>query len=57
MVPLALGSVLLLLYAQFRHLTEALGVMLSIANAFALVGSFGLLHLLNYRLSTALWLA
>jgi len=53
LVPLALGIVLLLLYAQFRHLTEVAIVMLSIP--FALVGSFWLLYLLDYRLSTAVW--
>jgi Cu(I)/Ag(I) efflux system membrane protein CusA/SilA len=53
LVPLALGIVLLLLYAQFRNLTEVLIVMLSIP--FALVGSFWLLYLLDYRLSTAVW--
>jgi copper/silver efflux system protein len=50
---LALGIVLLLLYAQFRNLTEVAIVMLSIP--FALVGSFWLLYLLDYRLSTAVW--
>jgi Cu(I)/Ag(I) efflux system membrane protein CusA/SilA len=53
LVPLALGIVLLLLYAQFRNLTEVAIVMLSIP--FALVGSFWLLYLLDYRLSTAVW--
>jgi Cu(I)/Ag(I) efflux system membrane protein CusA/SilA len=53
LVPLALGIVLLLLYAQFRNLTEVAIVMLSIP--FALVGSFWLIYLLDYRLSTAVW--
>ncbi|HEY6081035.1 MAG TPA: efflux RND transporter permease subunit, partial [Polyangiaceae bacterium] len=53
LVPLALGIVMLLLYAQFRNLTEVAIVMLSIP--FALVGSFWLLYLLDYRLSTAVW--
>jgi Cu(I)/Ag(I) efflux system membrane protein CusA/SilA len=53
LIPLALGIVLLLLYAQFRNLTEVAIVMLSIP--FALVGSFWLLYLLDYRLSTAVW--
>jgi Cu(I)/Ag(I) efflux system membrane protein CusA/SilA len=53
LVPLALGIVLLLLYAQFKNLTEVAIVMLSIP--FALVGSFWLLYLLDYRLSTAVW--
>jgi Cu(I)/Ag(I) efflux system membrane protein CusA/SilA len=53
LVPLALGIVLLLLYLQFKNVTEVLIVMLSIP--FALVGSVWLLYLLDYRLSTAVW--
>ncbi len=51
LVPLALGIVLLLLYFQFKNLTEVAIVMLSIP--FALVGSVWALYLLDYRLSTA----
>ena len=53
LVPLALLLVVVLLYLQFRQLTEVLIVLLSIP--FALVGSFWMLHLLDYRLSTAVW--
>lgn len=51
LVPLALAAVAVLLYLQFRHLTEVLIVFLSIP--FALVGSVWLLYLLDYRISTA----
>lgn len=53
LIPLALGLIALLLYLQFHHLTEVLIVLLSIP--FALVGSAWLLYLLDYRLSTAVW--
>lgn len=53
LIPLALFIVTLLLYLQFRHLTEVFIVLLSIP--FALVGSVWLLYLLDYRLSTAVW--
>src|SRR5205085_9710603 len=51
LVPLAILAVLVLLYLQFKHLTEVLIVFLSIP--FALVGSIWLLYLLDYRISTA----
>ena len=51
LVPLALLAVALLLYVQFRHVTEVLIVFLSIP--FALVGSVWLLWILDYRISTA----
>jgi copper/silver efflux system protein len=51
LIPIALVSVAVLLYLQFRHLTEVLIVFLSIP--FALVGSVWLLYLLDYRISTA----
>jgi Cu(I)/Ag(I) efflux system membrane protein CusA/SilA len=51
LVPLALLAICLLLYLQFKHLTEVLIVFLSIP--FALVGSVWLLYLLDYRISTA----
>ena len=44
---------MLLLYLQFRNFAEVLIVLLSIP--FALVGSVWLLCLLDYRLSTAVW--
>jgi Cu(I)/Ag(I) efflux system membrane protein CusA/SilA len=53
LVPLALFVIALLLYLQFKHVTEVAIVFLSIP--FALVGSVWLLYLLHYRLSTAVW--
>ncbi|EYF07623.1 efflux RND transporter permease subunit [Chondromyces apiculatus] len=53
LVPLALAIVVVLLWVQFRNVTEVLIVLLSIP--FALVGSVWLLYLLDYRLSTAVW--
>lgn len=53
LIPLALVIIALLLYAQFRHVTEVAIVFLSIP--FALVGSAWALWLLDYRLSTAVW--
>jgi Cu(I)/Ag(I) efflux system membrane protein CusA/SilA len=52
-LPLTLLVVVVLLYVHFRNLTEVLIVLLSIP--FALVGSIWLLWLLDYRLSTAVW--
>jgi Cu(I)/Ag(I) efflux system membrane protein CusA/SilA len=53
LIPISLVVVALLLYFQFRHVTEVLIVLLSIP--FALVGSVWLLYLLDYRVSTAVW--
>lgn len=53
LIPLTLAIVLVLLYLQFRNLTEALIVLLSVP--FALVGSVWALYLLDYNLSTAVW--
>jgi Cu(I)/Ag(I) efflux system membrane protein CusA/SilA len=53
LIPVALVVIALLLYFQFKHLTEVAIVFLSIP--FALVGSVWLLYLLDYRLSTAVW--
>jgi Cu(I)/Ag(I) efflux system membrane protein CusA/SilA len=53
LVPAALTIIVLLLYLQFRNVTEVVIVLLSIP--FALVGSIWALHLLDYRLSTAVW--
>ncbi|MCC6522222.1 MAG: efflux RND transporter permease subunit [Polyangiaceae bacterium] len=53
LVPIALLLIVLLLWFQFRHVTEVLIVLLSIP--FALVGTFWLLYLLDYRLSTAVF--
>jgi Cu(I)/Ag(I) efflux system membrane protein CusA/SilA len=52
-VPLVVASMLGLLYLQFRSLTEALLVLLSVP--FALVGSFWTLFLLGYPLSAPVW--
>jgi Cu(I)/Ag(I) efflux system membrane protein CusA/SilA len=53
LVPFALIIIVGLLYLQFRHATEVAIVLLSIP--FALVGTVWLLYLLDYRLSTAVW--
>jgi Cu(I)/Ag(I) efflux system membrane protein CusA/SilA len=53
LIPLTLMIVVLLLYLQFGSLTEALLVLLSVP--FALVGSTWAVYLLNYNLSTAVW--
>lgn len=52
-LPLTLLLVVFLLWLNFRSLTEALLVLLSVP--FSLVGSFWALHLLDYRMSTAVW--
>ncbi len=52
-VPLVLLSMLALLYLQFRSLSEALIVLLSVP--FALVGSFWTLYWLGYPLSAPVW--
>ena len=50
-IPLTLLIIFLLLYLNFRRLTETLIVMLSVP--FALVGGIWLMWLLNYNLSVA----
>jgi Cu(I)/Ag(I) efflux system membrane protein CusA/SilA len=52
-VPLVALLMLGLLFFQFRSLTEALIVLVSVP--FALVGSFWTLYLLDYRLSAPVW--
>jgi len=52
-VPLVALSMLGLLFLQFRSLTEALLVLVSVP--FALVGSFWTLYLLGYPLSAPVW--
>jgi Cu(I)/Ag(I) efflux system membrane protein CusA/SilA len=52
-LPLVLISMLALLFFQFRSLTEAAIVLLSVP--FALVGSFWTLFLLGYPLSAPVW--
>lgn len=53
LVPVALLITMLLLYLQFRNFTEVAIVLLSLP--FALVGSVWALWLLDYNLSTAVW--
>ncbi len=52
-VPLTLLIIVMLLYLQFRNVIEVLIILLSIP--FALVGSVWLMWLLDYRVSTAVW--
>jgi len=52
-VPVTLGIIFLLLYLNFRGLTESLIVMLALP--FALVGGIWLLWLLGYNTSVAVW--
>jgi Cu(I)/Ag(I) efflux system membrane protein CusA/SilA len=52
-VPVTLMIIVVLLFLQFRNFVEVLIILLSIP--FALVGSVWLLWLLDYRLSTAVW--
>jgi Cu(I)/Ag(I) efflux system membrane protein CusA/SilA len=52
-VPLVAVSMLVLLFLQFRSLTEALIVLVSVP--FALVGSLWTLWLLDYPLSAPVW--
>src|SRR4029077_15977011 len=52
-VPVVALLMLGLLWLQFRSLTEALIVLVSVP--FALVGSFWTLYLLGYRLSAPVW--
>jgi copper/silver efflux system protein len=54
LVPLALMIIFVLLYLYFKNIVEVLIVLLSIP--FALVGTIWLLWLLDYRLSTAVWI-
>ena len=50
-VPITLGIIFLLLYLNFRNITESLIVMLSLP--FSLVGGIWLLYLLDYNMSIA----
>ncbi|BDG05976.1 efflux RND transporter permease subunit [Anaeromyxobacter oryzae] len=52
-LPLTILLIVFLLWVHFRNFTEVLIVLLSIP--FALVGSVWLLWLLDYHLSTAVW--
>jgi Cu(I)/Ag(I) efflux system membrane protein CusA/SilA len=53
LIPIALLITIVLLYLQFKSFTEVLIVLLSVP--FALVGSVWALWLLDYHLSTAVW--
>ncbi len=52
-VPLTILIIFILLYMNFKSITETLIVLLSVP--FALVGSIWLLYLLGYNLSVAVW--
>src|SRR5207237_5786468 len=52
-IPVTLVNIVLLLFLQFRNFVEVLIILLSIP--FALIGSIWLMWLLDYRLSTAVW--
>jgi Cu(I)/Ag(I) efflux system membrane protein CusA/SilA len=54
LVPVTLMIIVLLLYLYFKNFMEVLIVLLSIP--FAMVGTVWLLWLLDYRLSTAVWI-
>jgi Cu(I)/Ag(I) efflux system membrane protein CusA/SilA len=53
LVPIAFLIAIVLLYLQFKNFTEVLIVLLSVP--FALVGSVWAVWLLDYNLSTAVW--
>jgi Cu(I)/Ag(I) efflux system membrane protein CusA/SilA len=52
-VPITLILVVILLYLNFRNITETLIVLISVP--FALVGSIWLMYFLGYNFSTATW--
>ncbi|HEY6725474.1 MAG TPA: efflux RND transporter permease subunit [Polyangiaceae bacterium] len=54
LIPITLMLIVVLLYLYFKNFIEVLIVLLSIP--FALVGAVWLLWLLEYRLSTAVWI-
>jgi len=53
-IPATLLAIFLLLYLHFRSVAETAMVLLSVP--FALVGSFWMLDLCDYHLSTAVWI-
>jgi len=53
LVPLSIFLVILLLYLHYRSFAHVLIILATVP--FALVGSFWLLHILDYRLSAAVW--
>ncbi|HBY99756.1 MAG TPA: hypothetical protein DEO84_00410, partial [candidate division Zixibacteria bacterium] len=52
-VPITLILIIILLYFNFRNLTETFIVLASVP--FALVGSIWLMYFLGYNFSTATW--
>ena len=52
-IPVTFALIILLLYLHFKNFIEVLIVLLSVP--FALVGSVWLMWLLDYRVSTAVW--
>jgi Cu(I)/Ag(I) efflux system membrane protein CusA/SilA len=52
-VPVTLLIIVILLFLQFRNVIEVLIILMSIP--FALVGSVWLMWMLDYRISTAVW--
>ena len=54
LIPVTLMIIVVLLFLYFKNIVEVLIVLLSIP--FALVGTVWLLWLLDYRLSTAVWI-
>jgi len=52
-VPITIILIIILLYLNFRNITETLIVLLSVP--FALVGSIWLMYFLGYNFSTATW--
>ncbi len=54
LIPITLMIIVVLLFVYFKSIVEVLIVLLSIP--FALVGTVWLLWLLDYRLSTAVWI-
>ncbi len=54
LIPVTIMIIVVLLFLYFRNIVEVLIVLLSIP--FALVGTIWLLWLLEYRLSTAVWI-
>jgi Cu(I)/Ag(I) efflux system membrane protein CusA/SilA len=53
-IPLTIVIILLLLYFNTKSLTKTAIILLAVP--FSLVGSFWLLYLLNYNMSTAVWI-
>ena len=53
-IPLTMVIILLLLYFNTKSLTKTAIILLAVP--FSLVGSFWLLYILNYNMSTAVWI-